>query len=606
MRNSAHIPSTAAMTAAMPPQQAAAHHTFSERPVEWRRLSLAAILVVAVVIGSALLCREWFAQATLADLRQSSSFSIAGTASALQTKLQKFRLVPIALSTDPELRSALETPTEYLRESLNARFEEIAAASGAAAIYLIDSSGVTFAASNYRSERSFIGQNYSFRSYFQQALENREAEEFAFGTVSGAPGLYLSRSIASESGEARGVIVVKLRFDDIESYWRDQDRLIVAADSTGRIIVTPREALRFQELGPVAGGVLKQPPAAVTAYVGAGPVLAAVHSIPEGGWVAASLLPLQPALGTARLAGLLTGASLSGLALSGLGLLLHRIARNARRDRAVAAYRAHLETEVETRTEELQASYRQLTEETARREQAQAELRFMQDEITQLNRLAILGQLAAKFAHEINQPLTAMRNYVENSMKLLAMGDGALVGRNLETMSGLMTRARRITDELREFSRLKPSAVSDIPVGDAIDGALLIASHALQASSIAVNRSRAADDALVCVDKIRLEQVVLNVVQNAIDEVRDLPSPQIRIATEAGPGWVTVTIADNGTGVENVDDLFVPFRSGKHHGLGLGLSISSEILSEYGGDLSYNPEEGGGARFVIRLPRGKK
>jgi two-component system C4-dicarboxylate transport sensor histidine kinase DctB len=600
VRKSAHIPFR--HTESAPAQS---KHVSSPIDIDCgglRRVG-AFLLAAMFVLMSALLAQEWFTNAALAKLRQSSSFAIAGNAAALQTKLQKFRLVPVALSTDPELRDALEAPSEALQNSLNQRFEEIADASGAAAVYLINNAGVAFAASNYRTDRSFVGQNYSFREYFQQALEHRDAEEFAVGTVSGEPGLYISRSISSAAGVPLGVIVVKLQFDDIEAYWRNQNRLIFAADKFGRIMVTSREPLRFQDIGVLEGGVLDTPPSVLSAYLNDGPSLATVHPIPEGGWTVSSFEPLRPALATARVSGLMTGASLSALALGALALALYRLARNARRAEEVAAYRAQLETEVADRTRELQNSYARLTGETAKRESAQAELRVMHDEITQLNRLAILGQLSAKFAHEINQPLTAMRNYVENSLKLLSRGDYALVANNLETMSALMARARRISDELREFSRRRPSVATDVPVGQAIDGALLIASHALKAAAILMTRHQDADIEVVRVDRMRLEQVVLNIVQNAIDALKEQACARLEISSVIDSDWVLVRIADNGPGVSNVDDLFVPFRSGKAQGLGLGLSISTEILSDYGGELTFRPGKEGGAEFVIRLPR---
>ncbi len=561
------------------------------------------LVATAAVLTSAWLSQSWFASAALAKLQQSSSFAIAGNAAALQTKLQKFRLVPVALSTDPELRLALEAPNEALRTSLNQRFEEIAAASGAAAVYLIDDDGVAFAASNFRTERSFVGQDYSFRSYFQQALENRDAEEFAVGTISGEPGLYLSRSISTAHNAPLGVIVVKLQFDDIEANWRKQNRLIIASTSDGKIMVTSREELRFQNLGPIEPGVLETPPPALSAQLDDSEILATVHAVSEGGWSIASFEPLRPALATARVSGLMTGASLSALLLGGLALLRYRIVQSARREEEIAAYHTHLEVEVADRTRELRNSNAQLTEEISKRESAQAELRVMHDEITQLNRLAILGQLSAKFAHEINQPLTAMRNYVDSSIKLLNRGDKELVASNLKTMSSLMLRARRISDELREFSRRRPPLPAELPVGKAIDGALLIAAHALKAASIKLERNREADEELVRVDQIRLEQVVLNVVQNAIDAVNVLPNPRIRISTTLEHDTVRISTMDNGPGVENVDDLFIPFRSGKTSGLGLGLSISKEILSDFGGELSYSPNPEGGARFDIELPR---
>lgn len=564
----------------------------------------AIVAVVAILVAAfAMLGRRAFEQAALTELRQSSSFAIAGNAAALQTKLQKFRLAPLALSTDPSLLEALKAPGEEGRASLNARFEEIAAASGAAAIYLVDRYGVAFAASNFRSAQSFVGQDYSFREYFRNALENRDAEEFAIGTVSGEPGLYLSRSIVDVDGAAQGVIVVKLGFDDIESLWRQQKGLILATDGVGRIVVTGEDDLRFEVIERIDEGVVDTPPSVIAAHIGEGPVLATARLLSNGAWTVVSYEALSESLAAPRALGALTGASITALILGALGFMLHRFASNARKTQEIAAYHAQLEAAVEDRTRELKSSYAQLTDETARRERAQKALRVMQDEIAQLNRLAILGQLSAKFAHEINQPLTAMGNYVDNSLKLLEAGDMATVAQNLEIMSGLVVRAGRITSELRAFSRKRAINPKNIEIGQAIDGALLIATPALMGASIGFQRDAKGDGALVRVDRIRIEQVILNILQNSIDALKGRSDPLIRIASAFDDANVTIRFADNGPGVPSPETLFTLFHSSKETGLGLGLSISREILAEFGGDILYRRGDNGGAVFLVRLPR---
>lgn len=576
-----------------------------ERARRAAAVALSIIAAAALVAVGAFAGRTLFAQVALKELQDSSAFAMAGNAAALQTKLQKFRLVPLALSTDPELKAALESPSEPLRESLNQRFEELAAASNAAAIYLVDRAGVTFAASNFRSPKSFIGQDYSFRSYFQKAIEHQEAEEFAIGTVSGEAGLYLSRSVVAEDGSSRGVIVVKLRFNDIEAAWRGQNRLIVAIDRDARIVVTPIEKLRFELLVDIDAGVMKTPLPIVADALGPAPALATVQPIDEAGWTALSFEPVSATLAAPRLLGALTGGSITALVLGAIALVLHRFERSARKVREVAAYRAHLERAVSDRTRELQESYARLTEETARRQSAQDLLRVTQEEIAQLNRLAILGQLSAKFAHEVNQPLAAMRNYIDISAKLLAAGDRGLVARNLETMSDLVMRVARITEELRSFSRKRQTIPADVRLGRIIEGALLIAGPAIEAASIVVERRGDADGVLVRVDQIRMEQVILNVIQNAIDALRDRPDPRIDIEAVLDGEAAMIRISDNGLGASDPEALFVPFRSDKEHGLGLGLSISREILAEFRGTIAYRPSSSGGASFEIRLPRSR-
>lgn len=166
-------------------------------------------------------------------------------AGLLTSELQKFRLLPLVLSENPEIAPALRGGDPVAQRRLNATLELLAARTDAAVIYVIDRHGRTVAASNWQLPTSFVGQVYGFRPYFRDAMERGASELFALGTVSGRPGLYLARRV-DRGGQALGVVVVKVEFDDVETAWARAPGITIVTDAHGVILVTSIRAWRFQ------------------------------------------------------------------------------------------------------------------------------------------------------------------------------------------------------------------------------------------------------------------------------------------------------------------------------------------------------------------------
>jgi two-component system C4-dicarboxylate transport sensor histidine kinase DctB len=544
-------------------------------------LALAAALAVAVCasIGGV-------AGARLESERQRQTLEVdvALRRELLRSEIERHRLLPTILADNPDLSAAVDARDDGVERSraagaLDVSFERLAREDGAATLYLIRRDGVTVASSNHGQPTSFVGQDYSFRPYFRDAMANGVGEYFAQGTISGIPGLYLARRLASGSG----VVVVKVEFADLERRWRAANDETLVVDAGGTVLLTTNPALRFKPLDASTGP--------------GGSLLLAHSTAPQAGWTLWVRRDAGRAILGARLAGVAIGALLGVLAT--LALWLARAAR-LRRERT----RAELESLVAARTVALEASNSQLTREIEERARSEARVQKLRDDLAQANRLAALGQISAGVAHEINQPVAAIRSNVDNARVLLERGQPAHAQRNLQTIASLTERIGLITQELRQYSRRIPATNEWNRLSDALDGAMLLLESRLRSSRIRLVRELDAPDLTVFANRTRIEQIIVNLVQNAIEALEGTPQPLIRITGARGPGGVVLSVADNGPGVpgERRMDLFTPFSSTKPFGVGLGLAICRDIVSDLGGTLDYDAPAGGGARFVVRFP----
>ena len=230
-----------------------------------------------------------------------------------------------------------------------------------------------------------------------------------------------------------------------------------------------------------------------------------------------------------------------------------------------------------------------------------------QGQLQRIARLNAMGELAGSLAHELNQPLTAVANYVNAAKELLARGaPPARVVELLEKASLQTVRAGQIVSRVRASVdrgeiEATPQSLSAM-IHEAVDIAL--AAAVSDAPSVRYDLDRNAD--LVLADRLQVQQVVLNLVRNALEAMDAAPRRELRIACRAGaPGFVETCVADTGPGIapEIAERLFQPFVSGKSAGMGVGLSISRGIVEAHGGRMWAGPGEGGGAAFHFSLQR---
>ena len=180
-----------------------------------------------------------------------------------------------------------------------------------------------------------------------------------------------------------------------------------------------------------------------------------------------------------------------------------------------------------------------------------------------------------------------------------------LAGFDVRVFDGAEAALAAITQTLRGFARRGAGEIRPVVAEEAIDGALALLAGRIRDAGVTVRREPVPPDVAVVAGRIRLEQVLVNLLQNALDAVRGVERPTVAITVRATAETVAIAVSDNGPGVppDVREQLFMPFTTTKETGLGLGLVISGDIAREFGGALALEPEEGEGTVFVLTLPR---
>lgn len=567
-----------------------------------RRLIWASLLAFLLLALIAVAAFGWARDHARAASDIAAQQQARSAASRLAGELQKFRLLPLVLIEYPEAHTVLAGGDAAAVRRMNSKLELLADRTDAAVIYLIDRDGRTIAASNWRTPQSFVGQNYGFRPYFRDAMAKGGAELFALGTVSGRPGLYIARRV-EENGRTLGVIVVKVEFDRLESEWARQPLTTFVTDDHGVVIITSRPDWRFRTLAPIDEKtraairaalqfgnlpLTPLPPAREGKTWTGGDVRyrEAAVTIPMPGARLHAFQPLAPAEASANA----TARTAILIAFILLAALLTWVFRAREKQRLQEEARRMLEVEVAARTADLVEANRRF--------------RSAREELAQASRLGTIGQITAGVAHEINQPVAAIRGFAENAGIFLDRGEAGRARENLGTIVSLTERIGAIVTELRTFARRSTPALGPVEIAVVIDGALLLVGDRIRERGVAIEREGAVAGLRCVADRVRLEQILVNLIQNALDALGGGAGPCIRISVEAGDE-VEITVADNGPGIapEVADNLFTPFVTGKADGLGLGLGIARDIAREFGGALDLVPSPLGGAAFRLTVRR---
>jgi two-component system C4-dicarboxylate transport sensor histidine kinase DctB len=291
---------------------------------------------------------------------------------------------------------------------------------------------------------------------------------------------------------------------------------------------------------------------------------------------------------------------------------------------------AQLKTQVEERTRDLSESNTSLQTEIDEHRRTEARLRTTQNELVQAGKLAALGQMSAALAHEINQPLAAIRTFMASAKIFARRGDLSQVVSNLDLITDLAERMARITGHLKTFARKsEPGHPEPVQVDRAIDGTLFLLESQIKAVGVVVDKA-VEPNLWVLGHAVQLEQVILNLVRNALDAVADQENGRITITAQesesqesknqesqnqksknqASENHVLIKVADNGPGIpaNQIDQIFDPFFTTKAlgKGLGLGLSISYGIVQDFGGQIHARNLAGGGAELTVELPRHRR
>lgn len=590
-------------------------------------------LILAVLAALAAVAPGVWHLATRAYLDQTAEraettlrLAVAG----LDGQMRRFEPLPAVISDRAEIRNLMIDPgNAQLRATANGYLKSINMLLGSSDVYVMAPNGDTLAASNFDTDISFVGENFSYRPYFQDAMTGRPGRFFAVGTTSLKRGYFFSAP-ALDDGTILGVTIVKVDLDQIEASWTGGDYEIVVHDPDGIIFMSSHPEWRYSSLLPLtpdrlrrtetsrryANHALSELPVS-RAIAGNGRELLRiagptgqqeylVHSIemPQAGWTVAVLSNTRSIYAQIWTS---VAAAMLLVALIGLGgaVVLQRRARLAERLELQRAAQAELEHRVEARTADLALANQQLEAEVSERRMTEQRLRQTQSDLIQAGKLAALGQMSAALSHEFNQPLTALKTYAENSVKLIERERIGDARDNIGRILSLTDRMSSISRHLRNFAREPNQALGTVPLGATVTDALEIVTPRLKLAGASVQVDIKPADLAVTAGAVRLQQVLVNLLSNAADAIEDRKDKRIEIVARSDAGRVRISVRDHGPGVADAirDRIFDPFYStkGVGKGLGLGLSISYNIVKDFGGELSVANHSDGGAVFTIAL-----
>nr|WP_311530173.1 sensor histidine kinase [uncultured Ralstonia sp.] len=614
------------------------------------------LVALGLVVVMALVCATTFVVAWnrgLTQAQQAAGGRVDRYAANLKSTLDRYEYLPALVALHPFIHDLLADPTPANVERANRYLREVNDRAHVTATYVIAPSGKALAASNYNQPDSFVGAEYRFRPYFQQAADGHVGRFYGIGITREEPGYYISQPVMQD-GRVIGVTVVKLNLEWFGRASHDASEPVMVADENGVIFLSSVPAWQYHTVEPLTPKLQAQlkatrqyfrkqitplplqpetpaflrltgrlPEGAELIRVGertnATRYLQVSRDLVEPDWTLMYLTPVDPVMSAARSA---TVAAAFAFAFACLLLFYWRQRRlrmmeMLRSRRMLETAYDQLERRVEDRTADLMATNEQLQHEIVDRTRAEAELRATQDELVQASKLAALGQMAAGITHELNQPLAALRTFSDNTRILLERGQHGAATDNLQAIADLTERMGKITAQLKLFAGRSRRKVVDVQVRVALDHTLALLRPRLGDVRLELRWRIAEVEAIVRADELKLEQVLINLVGNALDAISANENARSgRIDIDIGPAdgassqlstQLSITVRDNGPGIapDAMPHLFEPFFTTKEigQGLGLGLAISTSIARDFGGSLSAANMPGGGAQFTLTLVR---
>ncbi|ESX96720.1 ATP-binding protein [Mesorhizobium sp. LNJC403B00] len=589
--------------------------------------AIALVIVATALTGAGLYARRAEVAALAAQGRTDANLKVA----LLRAVLESPRALPLLLSEDQQVHDALQNKGAVTIDVLNRKLEGLVSGTKASVLYVTGVDGFAIASSNWRETTSFVGNDYGFRAYFSGAMQSGTAEYFALGNTSKRPGLYISRRVGNAAAPL-GVVVVKMEFDQLEADWHEANRPAYVSDDHGVVLITSVPSWRFMTTAPLAGPVAaairssqqfgNAPliPLPITRPEALSPDVSMVHAITPGGsdaeylrlstlvqstpWRLDYLVPVEAPIAAAvrEMRLLALGVVVPLLALA--GYLLWRRQSAQMRIAAEQAARIELERRVVERTHDLSLARDRLQAEITDHRSTEAKLQVMQQELVQANRLATLGQVAAGVAHEINQPVATIRAYADNARVFLERKQTASAEENLGAIAALTERIGGITEELKVFARKGRTAAEPVELRGVIEGAVVLLRSRFAGRLDALDITLPPVTLKVMGNRLRLEQVLINLFQNALEALDGRDGARVEVSAQETADGVALAVADNGPGISPaiLKSLFTPFNTSKEKGLGLGLVISQDIVADYGGRIEVASGQAG-TRFTIHLAR---
>ncbi|MBT0017728.1 sensor histidine kinase [Vibrio alginolyticus] len=586
------------------------------------------LLLCAVGISGLALTHHYATQYQHDQWQQKLERQAAQVSQEVDYELAKFEQIPNLLSHDPRLLKAVERGTPS--QELNLLLSDWLKQSLADTIYVHDRTGLVIASSNFQQEDTFVGSSFSYRPYFKNARRGEPAQYVGLGVRSNKRGYFFSSPLWVNE-EVFGVITVKVNLEQLEQRLSQTTTDVLITDKHNVVFMSNLPDWRYRALFPLSssaineltetrqyGDTLPEYFGELTAHSGVTEfddnqlllspnyLAYATHLLDKGFRVVALINhnSVLTAVLQADIVFLILYALIALIALAWFQTLVNKA--------RLAHLNVSLEEKVVQQTLVLSEANQKLQQTIRQYEQSQQELKQTQQELTQAAKLALLGELSASINHEINQPLSALRTYTENSQRLLAMEKYPMVADNLGKMLTLNDTISEVIARLKVFTRKAThDSHNEISVlHDAVHTATSILSNKLIKQGVTLKVPAIDYDVKLAIHSVELEQVLINLFHNAAQAMENhCIDPQISIAVQCHDDSCDILVSDNGPGMsdEALAKIFDPFFTTKPEGLGLGLTISKRILESYHGSLcaykhQNTEQQAGGMTFIVTLP----
>ncbi|SFR38404.1 two-component system, NtrC family, C4-dicarboxylate transport sensor histidine kinase DctB [Yoonia tamlensis] len=557
------------------------------------RLSILVVCLFALIV--VYVSNQFLTQRFASAIVDRSEARLSLYVTNLTSELQRNSVVPQLLARSPELVTALAT-RDYTDSS--AHLVSFVAEIGSASLLLLDRDGVTVAATAVGE----IDARHADDRFFADALAS---DQTVYTTERGPSGQYryvFARKIVAQE-QVLGVIAVEVNSALLQAGWVGGSEVVLVLDGAGQIIMssepswrglTEPAALSLNHKVTISEGLRRALRAAIgqnaDAYLRGEAMLRHEARVPHQGWKMVSF--------TANAA---VRTQVNGiLALEVMVFAIILAVMFWFMSRKTASRLVFFQRE----SAELRALNRRLQREVAEREKVEQTLQVAEQTIAQSSKLAALGEMSAAVSHELNQPLAAMKTYLAGARLLLQRERPEEAMSSFQRIDDLIERMGAITRQLKSYARKGDDAFEPMDIRASVSTALAMMEPQLKIRDVNIIRSLPNEPVMVLGDRLRLEQVIVNLLRNALDATKGASNPTVEILLVSGH-TISLQIRDNGEGIEDLNALFEPFYTTKQpgDGTGLGLAISSGIVSELGGRLTARNAVDGGAIFEVQLPR---
>lgn len=595
------------------------------RVIATKKLNLFALIAILFIVT---ICVTYFFAARKAanDIRAAGERQLQVISLDLTSILDKFETLPYTVGYLTEVKQALERPGDLVTaQNLNLTLQVIQRQAKVYAIYLMDRDGKTLASSNWDQKLSFVGRNFSFRPYFRNAIGGAAGRFYGIGSATGEPGYFIAQPVyaaGAAQGEAKpiGVVAVKIDLAEFENTWKSGEDPIALTDERGVVFLSNKQEWKYHSLRPLDGST-QQNMARTLQY--AKQKITPISSLPKraqagfGVYISQPVGPLgwqlmwfpsQARITHIAMVWVMTVTLLLAIVCVSLWAVYQRRRRLEERlmsRNALQKAAEDLDRKIAQRTEELLAANQNIERKYIKLKETEHLLRSTQNELVQAGKLAMLGQMAAGVTHELNQPLAAIRTFADNAVTFLSRGQADRAGENLSHISAASARMGTIIAQLKGFARKSHESVSTVDLTKSIEVSALLLQNDFQHYQVRLDID-IQDRVMVMGDEVRAEQVLINLIRNALDAVKAMENRTVTVTLRREGTDAVIRIRDTGAGIPAhvAPHLFEAFFTTKPsgEGLGLGLAISSSIIQAMNGQLTAQNHAQGGAEFLVRLP----